>query len=125
MPAVRSARTASAVRAASCERCIQLSTRSSNDCAPSETRLMPAARQARAASSVTSSGFASSVTSTASRAAGAWNASNSTDRSAASAAGGKEDGVPPPRYRVSSPSSLGAARPAVRTRASSPATAAT
>src|SRR2546430_12700541 len=41
-------------RAASCERCIQRSTPSSNDWAPSETRLMPEARQATARSGVRS-----------------------------------------------------------------------
>src|SRR2546422_4533296 len=52
------------MRAASWGRCIHFRTRSSNDWAPSETRLTPDSRQARALSGVTSSGFASRVTST-------------------------------------------------------------
>src|SRR5438445_4316554 len=50
IPAPRSMPTASPMRAASWERCIHRSTRSSNDCAPSETRLTPARRQAVACS---------------------------------------------------------------------------
>ena len=57
IPAARPRRPHLAIADASCVRCIHASTPSSNDCAPSDSRLTPASRHARAASAVTSSGI--------------------------------------------------------------------
>src|SRR5258705_6237164 len=61
MPASRAVATARPMAPASWVRCIQASTFSSKLCDPSESRLMPAARHARALSGVRSSGLASTV----------------------------------------------------------------
>ena len=62
-PAPRERLERRAARAESWRRPTAESSRSSNDWTPTETRVIPAATQSRAASGVTSSGFASSVTS--------------------------------------------------------------
>jgi hypothetical protein len=75
-------------------RCIQARTSGEKDCTPSETRPMPAARHADAASGVTSSGFASSVTSAVGE---SRRSARKPAISEAMAEGSSRDGVPPPK----------------------------
>ena len=93
-PALRSASKARRAQAASCRRFIQRSMASSRDCTPMLTRLTPSARSSEAYPADTSSGLTSTVHSRQLRPPQASAIAPSHEE-------GSTDGVPPPKYSVS------------------------